>query len=226
MGGPRPGFGGPLGFGGLGAFGSRQVVTNEPYSGTAVTTFTQTLANGNTITHSSCEKIYRDSSGRTRREETPNATTCSATPVSIMIVDPVAGVQYLIDPHDNTYRQLTFKAPPAGSTPPSRPNPPADSNVVTKDLGTKTISGVTVQGTETDRTIPAGQIGNAQPIVITSTRWYSPDLQIVIQSTRTDPRAGNSSYLLSDVSRAEPAATLFQLPSGLTQKQGRGRFAR
>jgi hypothetical protein len=77
-------------------------------------------------------------------------------------------------------------------------------------------------------TIPAGEFGNAAAITITSVRWYSPDLQIVIQSSRTDPRSGASTYQLSNISTAEPAETLFQLPSGLTLQQGpsaRGRRA-
>jgi hypothetical protein len=87
---------------------------------------------------------------------------------------------------------------------------------------------LSAQGTKTVTTIPAGQFGNAQPITITSIRWYSPDLQIVIQSSRTDPRSGAISYQLSSVSTAEPAESLFQLPAGLTLQQGanmRGRRA-
>ena len=57
-----------------------KVVINEPYSGVGVTTLKRTLSDGNTINESNCVKVYRDSSGRTRREETRNSATCSATP--------------------------------------------------------------------------------------------------------------------------------------------------
>ena len=56
-----------------------KVVTNEPYSGVGVSTSKRTLADGNTINESNCVKVYRDSSGRTRREETRNSPTCGAT---------------------------------------------------------------------------------------------------------------------------------------------------
>ena len=233
----RRGFGGPggfpgeaefggLGFGGLGlGFGGGKVVTNAPYSGVGVTTSTQTLSNSNVINRSNCTQVYRDSAGRTRQEETPNSSTCSATPRMIVIRDPVAGVQYVIDEQNNTYRQFTIKAPPSTTPPPpNRPSPPNAGQVQTTNLGTQPIpgTGLSAQGTQTVRTIPAGEIGNAQPIVITSITWYSPDLQIVVQSSRDDPRAGKTTYQLTNISTANPAESLFQLPAGLTQQQGLG----
>jgi hypothetical protein len=206
-----------------------KVVTNEPYSGVGVTTSKRTLSDGNTLNESSCVKVYRDASGRTRREETRNSSTCSATPEAIFIRDPVAGMEYAINAKNNTYRQFTIKAPPAGATP-ATGSRPVNPNEVKTSLGTMAIPGTSfsAEGTQTVTTIPAGRFGNAQPISITSTRWYSPDLQVVIQSSRTDPRSGVSTYQLSNISTAEPAESLFQLPSGLTLQQGafaRGRRA-
>src|SRR5579862_2633833 len=86
-----------------------KVVTGEPYSGVAVTTSKRTLSDGNTINEATCVKIYRDNSGRTRREETPNSATCSAAPQDILISDPVAGVRYVINMQTNTYRQFMMK---------------------------------------------------------------------------------------------------------------------
>lgn len=203
-----------------------RVVANEPYSGVGVTNSTQTLSNGTTITGAECVKVYRDSSGRTRREETRESSTCSATPQSIVISDPVAGVEYFIDPQNSTYRQMKFNPPAASAAAPATGSRPTNPNEVQTSLGTETIAGTSLiaNGTQTVLTIPAGQRGNSQAITITSIRWYSPDLKIVVQSSRTDPRMGTSTYQLSNVSTAEPAESLFQLPSGLTQATGgRGR---
>ena len=205
-----------------------KVVTNEPYSGVGVTTSTQTLANGTTISHADCVKVYRDSSGRTRREETRQSSTCSATPQTIVISDPVAGVEYFINGTSNTYREHKF-TPPASGTTTTSTNRPTNPNSVQTSLGTETIPGTSLiaDGTQTVVTIPAGERGNSQAITITSTRWYSPDLQIVISSSRTDPRMGTTNYQLSNISTAEPAAALFQLPAGLTEEQGGpGHFGR
>ena len=201
-----------------------KVVANEPYSGVGVTTSKRTLSDGNAINESSCAKVYRDSAGRTRREETRNSAACSATPQSIFISDPVAGIEYAINLQNKTYRQFSIKAPTAAATTQAAHPRVANPSEVETSLGTQAISGTSfsAQGTQTVRTIPAGRFGNAQPITITSVRWYSPDLQIVTQSSRTDPRNGATTYQLSDISTAEPAASLFELPSGLTLEQGRG----
>ena len=78
------------------------------------------------------------------------------------------------------------------------------------------MNGITAEGKKITHTIPAGEMGNAQPITSTIETWYSPDLQVVVQSTRIDPRLGTSSYNLTNIQRSEPAATLFQVPSDYT----------
>ena len=98
--------------------------------------------------------------------------------------------------------------------------PPNGANVTTVSLGTQTIGGVSAQGTRTTRTIPAGQIGNEKPIVIVTERWYSPDLQMVVMSKRSDPRTGETVFQLTDVQLGEPDASLFQVPSDYTVTKG------
>jgi hypothetical protein len=140
-----------------------------------------------------------------------------------LISDPVAGMEYVINTESNTYRQFTIKTLPAGAVPPSLSHGTNNPNRVQASLGMQPIAGTSLsaEGTQTVTTIPAGRFGNTQPITITSIRWYSPDLQVVVQSSRNGPRGGVTTYQLSDISTAEPAESLFQLPSGLTQQQGR-----
>ena len=67
----------------------------SPYSAQAVTEFTQTLADGNRIHHSTTAMVARDSEGRSRREETIGAIGALAgsgdAPKTVFIHDPVAG---------------------------------------------------------------------------------------------------------------------------------------
>lgn len=91
-----------------------------------------------------------------------------------------------------------------------------EQNSQTESLGTQVIEGVKVDGTRITSTIAAGAIGNDQPIQVVTERWYSPDLQIVVMSKRSDPRVGETTFRLSNINRAEPAATLFQVPPGYT----------
>jgi hypothetical protein len=209
------------------AWDFHKVVTNAPYSGVGVTTSKRALSDGNAINEASCSKVYRDSSGRTRREETRNSASCSATPDTIQINDPVAGIRYAINTQNKTYRQFTIQAPASRTTSEARSRP-ANPNDVRTSLPASLIAGTSfsAENTQTVTTIPAGKLGNAQPIAITSTRSYSPDLQIVISSTRTDPRSGVTTYQLSNISTAEPAASLFELPAGLTLEQGPSRRGR
>jgi len=55
------------------------------------------------------------------------------------------------------------------------------------------IEGVRADGTRTTITIPAGAMGNEQPILIVSERWYSPELQTVVMTKRNDPAYGRDS---------------------------------
>jgi hypothetical protein len=82
-----------------------------------------------------------------------------------------------------------------------------------ESLGKQMMEGVEVEGTRTRITIPAGQIGNERPIEIVSERWFSPELKVVIMSRNSDPRMGETVYKLTNISRAEPPRTLFEVPA-------------
>jgi hypothetical protein len=83
----------------------------------------------------------------------------------------------------------------------------------TKPLGTRDFGGVKAEGTQTTHTIPAGEIGNEKPIVITSERWFSPELHVVVFARTVDPRVGETSYRLANLKREEPSADLFKVPA-------------
>ncbi|MBZ5594771.1 MAG: hypothetical protein LAP39_21205 [Acidobacteriia bacterium] len=86
---------------------SDKPVKGAPYSAEAVTETNQTLADGNRITHKSNASVYRDSAGRTRRDETIAAIGPWASggdaPKMIFIQDTVANVSYHLDPQTQTY---------------------------------------------------------------------------------------------------------------------------
>lgn len=227
---PHPGFGGPGGgpaFNGPGfdgpGFGERgpggSPVTGAPYSATKLDTHQETLADGNTITQTRTEKIYRDSEGRTRTESTMT-TPSGMSHTRITIFDPVAGFVAHLNPADSTAVKMTLPTPPSGSRP-ARPTLPADANtpqVVTTDLTPTTIEGLAVTGKSITRTIPAGAVGNSQPLVETREIWLSTALKVPVKVTSTDPRHGTSTMVLSNVSQSAPDASLFQIPSSYTVK--------
>src|SRR5215470_19910904 len=81
---------------------STQVVKGAPYSLEATIETAQTLADGNRIVHRQTVHLYRDSKGRTRREETLAAigpwAASGTPPTMITIQDPASGVSYFLDP--------------------------------------------------------------------------------------------------------------------------------
>ncbi len=85
-----------------------------------------------------------------------------------------------------------------------------------EQLGSQVINGVAADGTRTTMTIPAGQIGNDQPIQVVDEVWRSSELQVIVQSQHSDPRMGTTTYSLTNISRSEPSPTLFQVPPDYT----------
>lgn len=83
----------------------------------------------------------------------------------------------------------------------------------TESLGTKMFEGVEAEGTRTVTTIAAGAIGNERPIEIVYERWYSKELDLIVYSRHYDPRFGEQTYRLVNISRAEPDRSLFSVPS-------------
>lgn len=97
---------------------------------------------------------------------------------------------------------------------------------VTTSLGMKDMEGLKVEGTQMVWTIPAGQIGNRDPIKVTSENWYSPDLLVTVYSRYADPRTGESIYRLASVKRGEPDAALFRKPEDTSDGAARERGER
>ena len=80
-------------------------VKGAPYSADVVVESNQTLGDGNHISNKSVGHVYRDSEGRTRREQEGALLSVTRTePVittrgtSISIVDPVGGYSYSLNP--------------------------------------------------------------------------------------------------------------------------------
>jgi hypothetical protein len=177
--------------------------------------------------------VARDTNGRIYTSETITPAAASGKqPFTIStIYDPVAGYEYRLNSSTMTAIQTplppsgsgTRPTPPAGTTPPARPNAPT---VTKTSLGQMTIpqmNGVLATGTQVTETIPVGAIGNAQPIVVTRTTWISNQLSIPVLITTSDPRYGTTNMALTNIVQGPPDGSLFMVPAGYTIKQGGGR---
>jgi hypothetical protein len=164
-------------------------------------------------------------------------------PHLVFLQDPVAQVSYTLNLTDKTAQKIPVPPfPPGGPGPAGGSNaffvqmgdvatapgpfPPQPAiaiqkgfvtseqgQVSTEDLGSQTMEGVFVKGVRTTRTIPAGQIGNEQPISIVTEVWTSPDLKTIVYSKRSDPRMGEQTFRLTNIVTAEPDASSFSIPA-------------
>jgi len=226
-------------------------VKGAPFCATVTTEHTQLLADGNRIHTADDSMLCRDSEGRTRREAGLNllgAAPQTSAPKLITIVDPVAGVRYLLDTDNKVAHKMPLSpagfaagvttAGPAGIPPKGEhvmvyrsadaPGPNVffnrvfvnkagqDSNEsapTSENLGDQTIDGIHATGTRMTTTIPSGQMGNEKPIVVTSERWYSPELKATVMTKHNDPWAGELKIQFANVNTSEPDPSLFTVPS-------------
>lgn len=83
----------------------------------------------------------------------------------------------------------------------------------TEPIGKQNIEGVECEGTRTVMTIPAGDLGNDNPINVITETWTSTDLQVTVLRKFNDPRFGEDIYRLTNISRSEPDKELFKVPA-------------
>jgi hypothetical protein len=236
-----------------------EVVKGAPYSADAVTETVNVLSDGNRIVNTSRSRVYRDSEGRTRREQTLSGVGPWASDGAhelVLINDPVASTNFVLQPEKHTAQKLpapkvrvisggsaeakadekgmvrskivvaevaTATANPAeggtigaASTGTFEYRLANAKDAKKESLGKRTIEGVECDGTRSTITIAAGAIGNERPIEIISERWYSPELKTVVQSSHSDPRFGETTFRMTNITRTEPDKSLFELPSDYT----------
>ncbi len=182
-----------------------------PYSAQRVTERVQTLVDGTRITQKP-HKVneYRDSLGRSRTEE---LSAESDEVVSANITDPIAGFRYRLDLIAHTARRSPLEKPPK-ATPSPAPSP-ADAPQVSRDsLGTQTIEDLLAQGTRNTTVYPVGAFGNDRPLSVIIETWRSSELRTELLLKIADPRSGETTIRLTNISRSEPDPSLFQVPAG------------
>lgn len=208
-----------------------RLVTGAPYSALGTSETVITLPDGNRVVRQNIIRQWRDSDGRTR-SEISLTTIAGPTPVELnttvtVIDDPAARERYMLQPGEKVAvtvpivpcRPVALEpdlsvGPPRPAHLPIRVSPPVT-------LGERMVAGQTVAGRRIEATIPAGAMGNSRPIRMTTEQWYGKDLQVVVEATYRDPRTGETRYRLSDIERAEPDASLFQVPDNYRKEPKR-----
>lgn len=202
-----------------------RLVTGAPYSALGTSQTIVTLPDGSRVVRQNIIRQWRDSDGRTRSEislSTIGGSASGAPPVELnttvtVIDDPAAGQRYVLKPGD----KVAVATPIVPCRPAGEPDltvgPPRPAHLPIRisppvKLGERELDGETVAGRRIEATIPAGTMGNKQPLRMSAEQWYGKDLQVVVEATYRDPRTGETRYKLSDIDRAEPDAKLFKVP--------------
>jgi hypothetical protein len=197
-------------------------ITGAPYSGEQVSEHSQTLADGTHISQPrNIQKMWRDSQGRTRNERDigggyqPDKNGGFAL---VEIHDLVEGFSYVLDDQNKVAHRFTLTAPPVRQrvAPPQTATAPvrARPQPTSEKLGTQNIEGVIAEGTRMTNTIPIGEMGNDRALVTTNEMWFSSELKMTVLSKYSDPRNGETTMRMTNISRAEPDPALFMPPAG------------
>jgi len=214
-------------------------IASAPFSADATTEFSQMLSDGNRIERRFSTSLARDGKGRTRSEQdvamlgplvvlqkgmnwstnSVHTTTAQQEPQPprfTIITDPIDGVTYTLDERSKEARRSPSKITTAQLIEIQKLNDKllaGTQSLIVESLATRQIEGVSAEGTRITTTIPAGQIGNLNPINVVTERWVAKDLQMAVLITRRDPRSGETVYRLTNIVRAEPPPDLFTVPS-------------
>jgi hypothetical protein len=201
----------------------RAPVVNAPFSAEATTVWQPPASSGKASMRATA-RYFRDSAGRVRVEQSVVGHGARAQHI-ILAPDANSRTAYVLDAAARTVstpvprgltqmmvgdggfnqfvllksmrRFLVFFVTP--DTVESVNGPSEES------LGQSSIAGIPVTGTRFVTRVPGADNGRAE-------RWVSPELKLVVYSRSEDARYGILEYQLTNITRSDPPAALFDVP--------------
>ena len=157
--------------------------------------------------------IARGNSGRIyneRRMLVPATYQAEPRLLSAHVYDPETRVSIFLDPMTRLAREQVLSQPSTVSGKAHRV--PTTTGVVETELGSQVLDGVVLQGLRKSRTVPATMSGTGKELVVIDEYWYSTDLGIDMIIRHEDARTGEQMVAVTEVTRGEPDAKLFEVP--------------
>jgi hypothetical protein len=196
-------------------------IPNVPLLAVVNTQSSEILPNGTTLNRKTLSAIARDGHGRIfneRRPLIPVSETATPPILSIHVYDPQTRTNTFMDPQSRVAWQSTLNRPPSAVPPevgsiPVAGSTPASPYIKEEDLGTRRMEGVDVHGIRDMQTIPAETNGGKE-ITVVDECWYSEDLRLNMLAIHKDPRTGEQTTTVTQVTRGEPDPTIFEIPQG------------
>jgi hypothetical protein len=201
-------------------------VKNMPFTATVKQTFDQKLADGNAIQGSVRYHIARDASGKTMFENpmcTPGEDGHYHQTFSVEIYDRAANTRETWMVTDRKLKVATIVHMPT----PQKPSEAemalmlADSKTrhaatmsqtQTENLGLRDFHGISAEGTRRTTTVPAGEQGNALPLISTYETWYSRKLAVGTLTINDSSRNGRITAEIEELHQGDPDPSLFSPP--------------
>ncbi len=195
-------------------------IANSPFSGVVKVERTIINKDGSVMQLKTSQSIARDTRGRIHNERhvwVPASSTETPRLMHVHLYDPQTRISTEINVKEQTYWTRTMNHAPSTKPPairfaaPVGDNPPNDF-AKEEDLGVHEIEGVPARGVRETQVIPAE--GDAKEVTIIDEYWYSEDLRIYMMVKHSDPRSGTTTTTVTQVSRNEPDAAVFEIPAG------------
>lgn len=213
-----------------------RLVRNQPLAAVFESETVQIQANITSVVRRVTTRIYRDSEGRTRREQIFHAGAAAPSPGEaakiISVYDPVAGYGYSFNTATRTAHRYKLPATLLPGAPFNNRIPliieilrsdNSQTGTIRKytlepprvlPLGRQTIAGVEAEGVRVTIKVPVGALGNVNPIETTYETWIAADLRMLVKSVTKNPLSGEHTLRLTTINRTEQPRALFEAPAG------------
>jgi hypothetical protein len=193
-------------------FGPRK---NAPFMAVAKTEWVQIMPDNSTITTWNQRVVARDMDGRVfqeRRTFVPNDGKQESRIFAVEYDDPLEHKSFTCNPNGKICFLNSYFPEMAEALLPTGLQPDGASYLTRENLGVDTYEGLEVERSRETFTYYKQTIGNTKTILRTVDFWYSPALGINVKVVRHDPRDGDQTLWLTDLSLSAPAPATFEIP--------------
>jgi len=189
---------------------------NAPFTATAKTVWVKIMPDDSTITTLNERTVARDMDGRVfqeRRFLVPDDGKHQPGLRVLEYTDPLQHTFYLCNPNSRSCDLSNYF--PTGIQPltPEGLQPDGMTYLNRENLGVDTFEGLEVQHSRETFTYYRQTIGNTKTILRTVEYWYSPVLGINVQVKRHDPRDGDQTLWLTNISLNAADPETFKVPA-------------
>jgi hypothetical protein len=192
---------------------------NAPFTALAKTTWIQILPDNSTVTYQNERVVARDMDGRIFQERrtfvpVPDAGNQQSLVRMMDYSDPLEHTLNRCNPNQKVCNVFPYFQAVMEPLRPAGLQPDGMSYLTRENLGVDTFEGLEVQRSRETFTFYKQSVGNTNTILRVVDYWYSPALGVNVKVVRHDPRDGDQTLWLSDISQTAADPSFFQVPAG------------